>query len=55
MVLDDIRNRFLDRAVEFIKSGMKFVYVVGNIDWEEKVNDMRTDHQNKSVHGAKVH
>jgi hypothetical protein len=40
VVLDDIGNHFLDRAVELIKSGMKFVYVLGNIDWEEKVNDM---------------
>ena len=31
---------------------MKFVYVVDNIDWEEKVHDMREHHQNKSVHAV---
>ncbi|XP_028409312.1 uncharacterized protein LOC114531912 [Dendronephthya gigantea] len=52
VVLDDIGKHFLDRAVELVKSGMKFVYVVDNIDWEEKVHDMRADHQNKSVHAC---
>ena len=42
----------MDRAVELVKSGMKFVYVVDNIDWEEKVHDMRAEHQNKSVHAV---
>ena len=28
---------------------MKFVYVVDNIDWEERVHDMREHHQNKSA------
>ncbi len=31
---------------------MKFVYVIDNIDWEEKVHDMRDHHQNKSVHAV---
>ena len=31
---------------------MKFVYVVDNIDWKERVHDMRADHQNKSVHAC---
>ena len=31
---------------------MKFVYVVDNIDWEERVHDMREHHQNKSVHAV---
>ena len=31
---------------------MKFVYIVDNIDWEEKVHDMRKHHQNKSVHAV---
>ena len=26
--------------------------VCDNIDWEEKVHDMRSDHQNKSVHAV---
>jgi predicted O-methyltransferase YrrM len=42
-------GHFLDRAVELVKAGNKFVYVVDNIDWEEKVHDMRSSHQNKSV------
>ena len=39
MVLDDIGKHFLDHAVELVKSGRKFVFVVDNIDWEEKVRD----------------
>ena len=31
---------------------MKFVYVVDNIDWEERVHDMREHHKNKSVHAV---
>jgi hypothetical protein len=51
-VLDDIGNHFLDHAVELVKAGNKFVYVVDNIDWEERVHDMRSSHQNKSVHAV---
>ena len=39
-MLDDVGKHFLDHAVELVKSGMKFVYVVDNIDWEERVHDM---------------
>ncbi|XP_028412644.1 uncharacterized protein LOC114535543 [Dendronephthya gigantea] len=52
VVLDDIGKHFLDHAVELLKSGRKFVFVVDNIDWEEKVHDMREVHQNKSVHAV---
>lgn len=52
VVLDDIGKHFLDHAVELVKAGMKFVYVVDNIDWEEKVHDMREHHQNKSIHAV---
>ncbi|CAB4011969.1 PREDICTED: uncharacterized protein LOC107350876 [Paramuricea clavata] len=52
VVLDDIGKQFLDHAVELVKSGRKFVFVVDNIDWEEKVHDMRKVHQNKSVHAV---
>ena len=31
---------------------MKFVYVVDNIDWEEKVHGMRERYQNKSIHAV---
>jgi hypothetical protein len=51
-VLDDIGKHFLDHAIELMKAGSKFVYVVDNIDWEEKVHDMREHHQNKSVHAV---
>lgn len=50
VILDDIGQHFLDHAVHLVKAGKKFVYVVGNIDWEEKVHDMRQHYQNKSVH-----
>ena len=49
MVLDEIGKHFLEHAVELVKSGKKFVYVVDNVDWEERVHDMRAIHQNKSV------
>ena len=49
-VLDDIGESFLTRAVELVKSGHNFVFVLDNIDWEEKVHDMRKENQNKSVH-----
>ena len=52
MVFDDIGKHFLDHAVELVKAGMKFVYVIDNIDWEERVHDMREHHQNKSVHAV---
>ena len=51
-VLDDIGRHFLDHAIELIKAGKRFVYVVDNIDWEEKVHDMRSSHQNRSVHAV---
>ena len=49
MVLDGIGTHFLDHAIELVKSGWKFVFVVDNIDWMEKVHDMQEVHQNKSV------
>ena len=52
MLLDDIGQRFLERAVELVKSGYKFVFVLDNIDWEERVHDMRKDNQNTSVHAV---
>ena len=42
-------GHFLDHAIELVKAGRKFVYVVDNVDWEERVHDMREAHQNKSV------
>lgn len=51
-ILDDIGKQFIDHAAELVKSGRKFVYVLDNIDWDEKVHDMRKDVQNKSVHAV---
>ena len=51
-ILDDIGNHFVDRAVELLKSGYKLVYILDNIDWEEKAHDMRQDVQSKSVHAV---
>lgn len=51
-ILDDIGNHFIDRAADLVKAGWKFVYVLDNIDWEEKAHDMRQGVQNKSVHAV---
>ena len=51
-LLDEIGGHFMDHAVQLVKSGMQFVYVLDNIDWEEKAHDVRTDSQNKSVHAV---
>ena len=51
-ILDDIGDHFIDRAVQLVKSGYRFVYVLDNIDWEEKAHDMRKDVQNRSVHAV---
>ena len=52
MVLDDIGKHFFDHAVELVKAGRQFVFVVDNTDWVEKVHDMREIHQNKSVYAV---
>ena len=51
-ILDDIGNHFMDHAVELVKKGHKFVFVMDNIDWTIKVHEMRSDHQNKDVHAV---
>ena len=51
-LLDEIGGHFLDKAVELVRKGRKFVFVLDNIDWDVKVNDMRSDNQNKSVHAV---
>ena len=35
-----------------MKSGHKFVFVLDNIDWEEKAHDLRSNNQHKSVHAV---
>ena len=51
-ILEEIGTHFLDEAVRLVKSGFKFVFVLDNIDWEEKAHDMRQDVQNRSVHAV---
>jgi hypothetical protein len=51
-ILEDIGKHFIDRAAELVKSGHSFVYVLDNIDWEEKAHNMRQDVQNRSFHGV---
>ena len=51
-ILDDIGNHFLDRAAQLVKSGLRFVYVLDNIDWEENAHDTRKHVQNRSVHAV---
>ena len=51
-ILDDIGKHFIDRAAELVKAGHTFVYVLDNIDWDEKAHDMRQEVQNKSVHAV---
>ncbi|CAB3995476.1 Hypothetical predicted protein [Paramuricea clavata] len=51
-ILDDIGQQFIKHAAELVKSGHTFVYVLDNIDWEEKAHDMRQDVQNRSVHAV---
>ena len=51
-IQEKIGNHFLDRAVELLKQGKTFVFVLDNIDWEVKTHDMRSDKQNTSVHAV---
>lgn len=51
-LFDEIGSHFLDRATQLLKSGMRFVYVLDNIDWVEKVHEQRSDKQNKDVHAV---
>ena len=46
-----IGRHFLDNAVQLVK-GKNFVLVLDNFDWDVKVHDMRSGHQNKSVHAV---
>lgn len=43
---------FLDKVAEEVKAGKTFSFVLDNIDWEERVHEMRSDNQNKSVHAV---
>jgi hypothetical protein len=51
-LLDEIGAHFMDSAVELLKKGNQFVFVLDNIDWTVKVHEMRSDHQNQDVHAV---
>ena len=51
-VQEEIGKHFLDHAVQLLKEGKTFVFVLDNIDWDVKVHDMRSDQQNRSVHAV---
>ena len=51
-ILEDIGTHFIDQAVKLVKSGFKFVFVLDNIDWEEKAHNIRQNVQSKSVHAV---
>ena len=49
---EEIGKHFLDKAVQLVKDGKTFVFIIDNIDWMLKVHDMRSDKQNTSVHAV---
>ena len=49
-IQEEIGKHFLDHVVQFVKEGRSFTYVLGNVDWDVKVHDTRSDKQNQSVH-----
>ena len=51
-IQEEIGKHFLDQAVQLVKEGKTFVFVIDNIDWMLKVHDMRSDKQNTSVHAV---
>jgi hypothetical protein len=51
-VQDEIGTHFMEKVVEEVKAGNTFSFVMDNIDWEEKVHDMRSDNQKKTVHAV---
>ena len=51
-LLEEIGEHFMDQALELVRKGERFVYVLDNIDWTVKVHEMRLDNQNKDVHAV---
>ena len=39
-VQEEIGKHFLDQAIQLVKEGKTFVFVIDNIDWMLKVHDM---------------
>ena len=50
--MDAIGEHFMDHAVELVKQGHKFVFVLDNIDWTVKAHAMRSDNQNQNMHAV---
>ena len=48
----EIGKHSFDQAVQLVREGKAFVFVIDNIDWTLKVHDMRSDRQNTSVHAV---
>ena len=51
-IQDEISKHCLDQAVEFVREGKTFVFVIDSINWTLKVHDMRSDKRNTSVHAV---
>lgn len=51
-IQEEIGSHFLDHAVEQVKQGKKFVFLLDNIDWDVKAHDVRSNKHNKSVHAV---
>ena len=51
-IQEEIGSHSLDHAVEQVKQGKQFVFVLDNIDWEVKAHDLRSNKQNQSVHAV---
>ena len=51
-VQDEIGTHFLEKVVEEVKAGKTFSFVMDNIDWEEKVHEMRSVNENKTIHAV---
>ena len=49
-IQEEIGSHFLDHAVEQVKQGKQFVFVLNNIDWEVKAHDVRSNKQNQLVY-----
>ena len=51
-IQEEIGKHCFDQAVQLVREGKTFVFVIDNIDWTLKVHDMRSDRQNTSVHAV---
>ena len=51
-IQEEIGKHCFDQAVQLVREGKTFVFVIDNIDWTLKVHDMCSDRQNTSVHAV---